>query len=65
MADTGVEHRSFKIGDLGIVVDILGGGAGYILEMMTADGHTLDVITVYAHQLRPVTQRDMLHVRVV
>lgn len=61
--DAGVEHRSFKAGDVGVVVDIHGEGEGYELEMMTADGHTLDVITVYAHQVRPVTRHDMLHVR--
>ena len=63
--DAGVEHRSFKAGDIGIVVDIHGEGEGYELEMMTADGHTLDVITVHAHQVRAVTHQDMLHVRVV
>jgi capsid protein len=63
ISDAGVEHRHFQAGDVGIVVDVLGGGAGYILEMMTADGSTLDVITVHAHQVREVTARDMLHVR--
>lgn len=65
LPDGGVEHGSFKAGDVGIVVDVLEDGAGYILEMIAADGYTLDVITVHAHQVRPVTHRDMLHVREV
>lgn len=36
------------------MVHIYREGAGYELEMMTADGHTLDVITVHAHQVRAV-----------
>ncbi|MBK9745997.1 MAG: hypothetical protein IPO91_04385 [Chloroflexi bacterium] len=34
---------------MGTVVEILGGGKAYMLEMMTADGHTLDVITRLLH----------------
>lgn len=56
------DHR-FKAGDGGVVVHIHQQGAGYELEMMTADGHTLNVITVNAHQVRPVGHRDMLRVR--
>lgn len=58
-------EAGFKAGDIGTVVHIHREGAGYELEMMTADGHTLDVITVYAHQVRAVNREDMLHVRVV
>jgi len=63
IADGGFEHIPFKAGDVGTVVHIHREGAGYELEMMTADGNTLDVITVHAHQVRAVTRRDMLHVR--
>jgi hypothetical protein len=55
----------YEAGDIGIVVYIHAGGAGYELEMMTADGHTRGVLTVEAHQVRPVNRQDMLHVRVV
>jgi hypothetical protein len=65
ISDGGVEHFPCKAGDVGTVVEILGGGQAYMLEMMTADGHTLDVITVHAHQVRAVSRRDMLHVREV
>lgn len=60
-----IPEYGFKVGDIGVVVHIHREGAGYELEMMTADGHTLDVITVRADQVRAVTDRDMLHVRTV
>lgn len=52
-------------GDIGTVVYIYGDGTAYELEFFTADGRTLDVVTVEAVQVRPVTSKDMLHVRVL
>lgn len=60
-----IPEYGFKAGDIGVVVHVHREGAGYELEMMTADGHTLDVITVHGHQVRTVNRRDMLHVREV
>jgi len=56
------EH-DFKVGDVGVVVHIHRDGEGYELEMFAVDGHTLDVVTVEASQVRPVDHRDVLHVR--
>lgn len=56
------EHR-LKAGDVGIVVMIHGDHEGYELEIFSADGHTFDVVTVEAEQVRPVSRRDVLHVR--
>ena len=42
---------------------IHGDHAGYELEIFSADGSTLDVLTVEASQVRPVSKRDVLHVR--
>lgn len=56
------EH-DLKIGDLATVVMIHGDHAGYELEIFSADGRTLDVVTVEASQVRPVKRDDMLHVR--
>jgi hypothetical protein len=50
-------------GDVGTVVHVHGGGAGYEVEFMTLSGQTIAVATVMASQVRPVTSRDMLHVR--
>lgn len=52
-----------KAGDLGTVVLIHGNHAGYELEIFSADGQTLAVVTVEAAQVRPVSHRDVLHVR--
>jgi len=56
------EH-DLKAGDLGTVVMIHGHHAGYELEIFSADGRTLDVVTVEASQVRPVKRDDVLHVR--
>ena len=52
-----------KAGDVGTVVHVYGDGAAYELEIFSADGHTLDVVTVEANQVRAVSRRDVLHVR--
>jgi hypothetical protein len=56
------QHR-LQAGDLGVVVMIHGDHAGYELEIFSADGRTLDVVTVKATQVRPVSHHDVLHVR--
>jgi hypothetical protein len=56
-------QHQLQAGDLGVVVHIHGDHAGYELEIFSADGHTLDVVTVNANQVRPVNRRDVLHVR--
>jgi len=52
-----------KAGDLGVVVMIHGDHDGYELELFSADGQTLDVVTVEARQVRPVTHRDVMRAR--
>jgi len=54
---------ALKAGDLGTVVMIHGDHAGYELEIFSADGRTLDVVTVEASQVRPISRHDVLHVR--
>lgn len=56
-------HYQLKTGDVGVVVMVHGDHAGYELELFSADGQTLDVVTGEASQVRPVTHRDILHVR--
>lgn len=55
--------HQLQAGDMGVVVMIHGDHAGYELEIFSADGHTLDVVTVHADQVRAVNRRDVLHVR--
>ena len=56
------ENR-LKAGDVGTVVHIHPGGAGYEVEFMTLSGRTIAVTTVMASQVRAVTSRDVVHVR--
>ena len=55
--------EKLKSGDVGTVVHIHKAGAAYEVEFMTLDGHTVAVATVMANQLRPVSSRDLSHVR--
>ncbi len=56
-------ERGLKAGDVGVVVMVHGEGAGYEVEIFALDGHTLDVITVEAHQVRPVDAAEVMHSR--
>jgi hypothetical protein len=50
-------------GDVGTVVHIYEYGKAYEVEFFTLDGHTAEVVTVEANQIRPVTRQEMLHSR--
>ena len=50
-------------GDVGTVIHIHDGAAGYEVEFMTLSGRTIAVATVMASQVRAVTSRDLVHVR--
>ena len=52
-----------QAGDVGTVVHIHQGGAGYAVEFMTLAGQTIAVTTVMASQVRAITSRDVVHVR--
>ena len=56
------EH-GFVAGDVGTVVHVYGDGKAYEVEFFTLDGHTADVVTVEANQVRPVTRQEMIHSR--
>lgn len=52
-----------QAGDVGTVAHIHRGGAGYEIEFMTLTGETVTVATVLPTPLRPVSRRDVTHVR--
>jgi hypothetical protein len=60
---TDLPDHHLKAGDIGVVVMIHGDHEGYELEIFGADGHTVDVVTVEANQVRPISRHDVLHVR--
>jgi hypothetical protein len=55
--------EGLKAGDVGTVVHIHNAGAAYEVEFMTLAGNTVAVATVDATKLRPVSERDLSHVR--
>ena len=60
-----IPSEGLQAGDIGTVVYIHRGGAGFEVEFMTLAGDTLAVVTVLPTQLRPVARGDMAHVRAV
>jgi hypothetical protein len=56
-------EEQLTAGDVGTVVHIHQGGAGYEVEFMTLSGRTIAVTTVMASQVRSVGSRDLVHVR--
>ena len=55
--------EELEAGDVGTVVHIHKSGAAYEVEFTTLDGRTLTVATVERKQWRPVSRRDVAHVR--
>jgi len=56
-------EEGLRSGDVGTVVHIHEDGRGYEVEFMTLSGKTVAVATVMASQVRPVSSRDLVHVR--
>jgi hypothetical protein len=56
-------ENGLKSGDVGVVVMVHGEAEGYEVEIFALDGRTLDVITVEAHQVRPVDAAEVMHAR--
>jgi hypothetical protein len=53
-----------KRGDVGTVV-LLHGDAGYEVEFVSLKGETLAVVSVAAHQVRPLGDREIAQARAV
>jgi hypothetical protein len=61
--DVDLPEHHLKAGDIGVVVLIHGDHVGYSLEFVTLEGETVAVISVYAHQVRPIESGEIAHVR--
>ncbi|MBU2755204.1 DUF4926 domain-containing protein [Acidithiobacillus sp. CV18-2] len=51
-------------GDMGAVVMVHEGGKAFEVEFVTLTGDTLGVLTLSADEVRPISARDVPHVRV-
>ena len=56
-------EKGMTKGDLGTVVLVHEGGAGYEVEFTALDGDTLAVVTLSARQVRPACHQEIAHVR--
>ena len=55
--------HSLEVGDVGTVVMVHEGGAGYTVEFMNFLGATLAIATVDAAAVRPIMEREIANVR--
>jgi Domain of unknown function (DUF4926) len=55
--------EKLKAGDVGTVVHVHKRNEAYEVELMSLAGHIVVVATVRNDQLRPVSRRDLSHVR--
>lgn len=62
---TELPEHGLKPGDIGTVVLVHQGGAGYEVEFMTLTGGTVAVVTLLPSQVRPIGNREIAHARVV
>ena len=54
---------ALRAGDIGTVVHVHQGGAGYEVEFATLAGETVAVVTLLQPQVRPIARHDIAHVR--
>lgn len=62
---TDLPEHGLMAGDVGTVVLVHRGGAGYEVEFMTMDGETIMVVSLHLSQVRPVGRREIAHARTV
>ena len=62
---TDLPAEKLEAGDVGTVVHVYRDGLAYEVEFTTLEGSTAAVVTVEAANVRPVSKRDITHVREV
>ena len=55
-------EEGMQAGDIGTVVHVHQGGAGYEVEFMTLAGETVAVVTLLPTQVRSIARRDIAQV---
>jgi hypothetical protein len=58
-----VEEFGLKSGDVGTVVHCYGQGEVFEVEFVAASGETVAVLTLMPADIRPLSGREILHVR--
>ncbi len=60
---TDMPEHGLAAGDIGTVVMVHQGRAGYTVEFMTLAGQTVAVVTLPAEQVRAIHPNEIAHVR--
>jgi hypothetical protein len=58
-------NHGLEAGDVGTVVLVHRGGAGYEVEFVALDGETIAVVSAHPHQIRQAASREVPHARAV
>ncbi|MDZ4672079.1 MAG: DUF4926 domain-containing protein [Phototrophicales bacterium] len=58
------EH-GLKAGDIGMVAHVYGDPLGYEIEFVTLTGDFVALVAMYPHQIRPIAQNEIAHIRIV
>jgi hypothetical protein len=56
-------HERLNRGDVGTIVHVYQGGAGYEVEFVDGGGHTVALVTLNAADVRPIAAGELLHAR--
>jgi hypothetical protein len=62
---TDLPEYGLERGDIGAVVLVHGDGKGYEVEFVMLDGETVAVVSLFPSQVRPISPREIAHVRLV
>lgn len=65
ISTSNLETNALKAGDVGMAIHIHRGGEAFEAKFLTPQGETAAIATVDASSIRPVTQRDMTHARLI
>lgn len=58
-----IPEHGLEQGDVGTIVHLYEDGKAYEVEFVTAEGFTVDVMTLLDGDVRPLAAREILHVR--
>ena len=58
-----MEAHGLKQGDVGAVVHCYSDGTAFEVEFVTAEGETVALLTLTQQDIRPISGREILHVR--
>ena len=58
-----IDEHGLKQGDVGAVVHCYPDGKAFEVEFVTAEGKTIAVLTLAQADIRPMSNKEILHVR--